>query len=51
MRYCSARGIAPGSVDDAILDDLFALPRRDDGTGVEQYRPAFGGADLECLRG
>ena len=51
MRYCSGRGIAPGSVDDAILDAYYALPRRDDGAGVQQHRPAFGGADLECLRG
>ena len=50
MRYCSARRIDPESVNDGTLEGVLALPHRDDRTGVEQYRPALHGTDVECLR-
>ena len=51
IRYCSARGIGPSSVDDYDLRGLLELPHRDDGTGIQQYRPALYGAGVECLCG
>ena len=51
IRYCSARGIDPSSVDDKIFDEYWRYRTETTALPIAQYGPTLHGAGVERLRG
>ena len=49
MRYCSARQIAPASVNEAVIDGYMRYRAEDHGAGQQRRRPARHRQSLERL--
>ena len=51
MRYCSARGIAPGSVDDKIFDEYWRYRAETTALASNNTARRLMARSVECLRG